>query len=366
MPIGSTLTNSVPAVGSSGTAYATSVNALLNEMKTAIEGTVPFSALSGSTLDMNNVPIIDASYVAFYNTTGTPSAAIAGRFVYSDGELWAVNSTGAIQITSGSGLNASAIGGIGGDYGSPNPASVQFVDAAWRYDFYDNYTALEYGYVRSAGVDIASGGHVATSNFAKLRYAGSTNLTFTFPDSVAAGGLKSLIQIDDAGNLKVNNATNQVTDVAYFANNISMAAGTAILHGSKYIQFVPQRGVCYVTAGALNTSTNVIAASGGSTTVKVSLPPMELGQRIKDIKLKGYKSTAGSLSFYLHTVTLGASAVETESAIGATATTTTSGVYTVNQTYTETVSSLNNYRLSITLPANTDSCWIIEITYDRV
>jgi hypothetical protein len=132
MPIGSPLSNSVASVGSSGTGYATTTNALLNEMKTAIEGTVPFSALSGSTLDLNNIPITDASYVAFYDQGSAPSAAIAGRFAYANGEMWVVNSTGAIQVTSGSGLNAAAIGGIAGDYGGANPASVRFVDAATR------------------------------------------------------------------------------------------------------------------------------------------------------------------------------------------------------------------------------------------
>lgn len=359
MPIGSTLTNDVPVVGASGTGYATAVNALLNEMKTAIEGTVPFSALSGSTLDMNNVPIIDAAYVAFYNTTGTPSAATPGRFVYSDGEMWAVNSTGAIQITSGGGLNAAAIGGIAGDYGSPNPASVRFVDAAWRYDFYDNYTALEYGYVRSAGLDIASGGHVATSNFAQLRYAGSSTLTFTLPSSVAAGGERSVVQIDSSGVLSTNSSGTPLVGTIHLTGDINISGN--IIRGTKYIEYAPQRGVCQVTAGALNTNTPLIAASGGSTTVKFSLPALPRGATITFINLKGYKSTGGSLSFQLSTVVLGASAVETETNVGSAGSTTTSGVYTATQTYSQVIAQYESYRLTLTLPANTDSCWCVEI-----
>ena len=357
MPIGSTLTNSVPAVGSSGTGYATAVNALLNEMKTAIEGTVPFSALSGSTLDMNNVPIVDAAYVAFYNTTGTPSAALAGRFVYSDGEMWAVNSTGAIQITSGGGLNAAAIGGIAGDYGGANPASVRFVDAALRYDFYDDYGGLAWAYVRGRGVDIAGG--ATSTNYAQLRYAGSSTLTFTLPSSVAAAAERSVVQIDSSGVLSTNSSGTPLIGTIHLTGDINISGN--IIRGTKYIEYAPQRGVCQVTAGALNTNTPLIAASGGSTTVKFALPALPRGATITFINVKGYKSTGGTASFQLSTVVLGASAVETETNIDSSATTTTSGIYTITKGYTQVVSQYDSYRLTLTLPANTDSCWCVEI-----
>lgn len=358
MPIGSTLTNSVPAVGSSGTGYATAVNALLNEMKTAIEGTVPFSALSGSTLDMNNVPIIDAAYVAFYNTTGTPSATTPGRFVYSDGEMWAVNSTGAIQITSGGSLNAAAIGGIAGDYGSPNPASVQFVDAAWRYDFYDNYSALEFGYVRTAGVDIASGGHVATSNFAQLRYAGSSTLTFTLPSSVAAAAERSVLQISDAGVMSTNSSGTPLVGTIHLTGDINFSGN--LVRSTRYIEYTPHRNDCYVTAGVLASNTNLVIVATGSCTFKVSLPPLPKNATITSITLKGYKTTGAALSAQLNTVTTGALGAETEVPVGSAISTSATGVYTATQGYTEVV-GFNCYRLTMTLPAIYDSCWCIEI-----
>lgn len=363
MPIGSTLTNSVPAVGSSGTAYATSVNALLNEMKTAIEGTVPFSALSGSTLDMDNVPIIDASYVAFYNTTGTPSAAIAGRFVYSDGELWAVNSTGAIQITSGSGLNASAIGGIGGDYGSPNPASVQFVDAAWRYDFYDNYTALEYGYVRSAGVDIASGGHVATSNFAKLRYAGSTNLTFTLPPTLPASN-RSVLTIDSTGAIKFNDGTSTVT------NDLVMAGTTRVreIGRKKTFSFSLLNsstsavgGVTYANdlVDTIHVDGIKVTANGNLGIITMMLEGLDIGTTITSVTIRTFKAGVGNTQCNFKESTDGTVTTLSTSAVD-----NTSGWRSITMSGTWSVTAGKQYYVRITTGNTNDIVTYVEVTYN--
>lgn len=357
MPIGSPLTNSVAAVGASGTGYATTTNALLTELKTAVEGTVPFSALSGSTLDLNNIPITDAQYVAFYDQGATPSAAIPGRIVYANGEMWAVNSTGAIQITSGTGLNAAAIGGIGGDYGSPNPALVSFVDAADRYDFYHDRTTFKWAYLRSRGIDIA-GAEIST-NYCQLRYAGSSVLTLTLPSSVAAAAERSVVQVDSAGQMSTNSSGTPLIGKLYISGDIDISGN--LIRGSRYIEYAPQRGVCHVTAGALNINSPLVIASGGSTTVKFGLPALPRGATISFINVKGYKSTAGVMTFQLSTVVTGASAVETETNIGSAGTSSTSGVYTATQSYTQVVSQYDSYRLTMTLPANTDSCWCVEI-----
>lgn len=96
------------------------------------------------------------------------------------------------------------------------------------------------------------------------------------------------------------------------------------------------------------------------------MPPLKRGSRIKSITLSGYKSTGGTASLQLYTVTTGAWAVETETAVGSSVTTTTSGNYTLQQTYTRTVAAGESFRLSVTLPANTDSVWCVSIGYDTI
>jgi hypothetical protein len=259
MPIGSPLTNSVASVGASGTGYATATNALLTELKAAVEGTVPFSALDGSVLDLDNVPMIDASYVAFYDASVVPSAAIAGRLVYANGEFWAVNSTGAIQLTSGVGLNAASIGGIAGDYGSPNPASLRFVDLATRYEFYDDYSTLTWAYTRARGLDIAAG---AISNvYCQLRYGGAATLTLTLPPALPASNRSALV-IDNTGAILFNSATNTVT------NDIVLAGTTRVREIGR------KKGWCFNfqedwLTGTGSAWSGLVTASGGSRGVRI-------------------------------------------------------------------------------------------------
>jgi hypothetical protein len=205
--IGTPLTSAIPAVSSAGPAYATAVNAVLTELKEAVEGTVPYSNLSGSILDLNNVPVDNAEYVRFYDSGVVPSSAIDARIVYAAGEFWFVNATGAIQITSGAGLNAASLGGISGDYGGANPASVRFVDSATRYDFYDDFSTLTWGYVRSRGIDISAG--AVSSFYCQVRFAGAASYTLTLPPAKPTSG-RSVVVMDDTGELFFNDSTNTV------------------------------------------------------------------------------------------------------------------------------------------------------------
>ncbi len=360
MPIGSSLTNSVPVVGASGTGYATAVNALLNEMKTAIEGTVPFSALSGSTLDMDNVPIIDAAYVAFYNNTGIPSAAIAGRFVYSDGELWAVNSTGAIQITSGSGLNAAAIGGIGGDYGGANPASVRFVDAATRYDFYDDYSTLTWAYQRSRGLDIAAG---ATSTvYAQLRYGGAGTLTFTLPPTIQASG-RSVLVMDDTGEILHNDGT-------YTIENDVVLVGSArvreISRKKTYaFNFYSDRLVGTGSAWSSSEDTNItkgviIGTKGTGGGAVKQIDGLDVGTTITSINIRINKQSTGNASSALYKCRDG-----TVTAVGlAGGTSSTSGWQNLTLSGTYAVESGYSYHVKVLVGDNNDVLESAEITYN--
>lgn len=306
MPIGSPLTSPIPAVGSSGTGYATSINTLLAEMKAAIEGDVPFSSLSGQYLAMGNLPIIEIQYAKFEDQVSAPSAAIQGRLVYAGGEFFAVNSTGAIQITSGGTLNAAALGGISGDYGGANPASVRFVDAATRYDFYDDYPGLAWAYQRSRGVDISAG--AVSSFFVSLRYGGAASYTLTLPPALPVSN-SSVVTIDSTGALLTNTAINTIT------NDIVLAGTSRVREIGKKLSFTfnwySDEGIGVGVGIGPNVVTGVVGSFGsgilvtavgiGGGVVKL-VNGLDVGSTITSVVVRMFKAGVASSSVYLYKV----------------------------------------------------------------
>jgi hypothetical protein len=59
----------------------------------------------------------------------------AGSAIYSQNEWYLVTAAGAVRVTLDGQLDAASLGGIGGDYGSPNPAAVTYVDTDGIYIF---------------------------------------------------------------------------------------------------------------------------------------------------------------------------------------------------------------------------------------
>lgn len=113
-----------------------------------------------------------------------------GAMYYDAGEFYLIDSTGVIQVTSLGHLNPSGFGGIGGDYGSPNPALVSYNNAASEYRFYVNpvgpvwagvaakYLLLEgtNGTVKVGVDDAISGNKIA--NFKSLPTSGVSFLAY--------------------------------------------------------------------------------------------------------------------------------------------------------------------------------------------
>lgn len=223
MSYGSPMTANIPTVGASGTQYATDVNEFLTEVRTTLESDVPFSALSGDELDLNNVPILDAEYITFYDQSVTPAASPTGRLESYQGNLYWVNTSGAVRLTSGAAIDVTTSGGIGGDYGT-GPEGFNFVNASARYEAYDNDTTNAWAYFRCFGVDIAAGS--TSTNMAQLRYGGAASLTFTFPATLPASN-RSVVVVSSAGQLAFNDATDTIT------NDIVLGGTTKIQHGDR-------------------------------------------------------------------------------------------------------------------------------------
>lgn len=284
MAIGDTITQAIPTVGTLGTGYATAVNAFLTEVKTRLESKVAFSSLLASgTLDMLGKPLANAQYVSFASQGVVPSGSPSGRFEYYNGEMYVVTAAGAVQLTSAGALSVTSAGGIGGDYGGANPAQVRFVDADERYDFYDDFSLGEWGYVRALGVDIAGG--VTSAVRARLAYGGVGSYVLTLPATLPAANTSVLV-VNNAGQMFHNDSTNTIT------NDLVLGAGAEIQHTNKVLtlSFLDAVSTDESNAGfTLDAAPVVIvgktpSTAAGSRTLILTVPLLP-GDRVKSITI---------------------------------------------------------------------------------
>lgn len=347
--IGDSFTQPIPAVSTSGTAYATQVNAVLTELVTRVSNPVPLSSLSGSELDLNNVPIVDAQYVALVNQSVSPGASPSGRIEQYQGNLYWIGPSGAVQITSGAGVNFTATGGFGGDYGGANPASARFVDAAERYEFYDDFSALDWAYIRGLGLDIANA--ATGTQYVQLRYGGVGSYTWTFPATLP-GANRSVLVVSSAGQVSHNDGTNTIT------NDIVLGGTTKIKHGTRTVHCGALSGL--TIAGSVNTALEYPIVGSAPWTYLVPIKP-ENNWKITSVTARITRSaTAGTASVELRknsaasVSTVGAAA--TSAATSSTITLTSSGL-------TETVVDNTTYHIKLSLPAVNDILIEIQYTY---
>lgn len=358
--IGTPLTSTIPAVNSPGPDYATGINDVLTELKEAVEGTVPYNVLSGSVLNLNNVPIDNAEYIRFYDSGVVPSSTIDARIVYAAGEFWFVNATGAIQITSGAGLNAASLGGIAGDYGGANPASVRFVDSATRYDFYDDFSTLTWGYARSRGIDISAG--AVSSFYCQVRFAGAASYTLTLPPAKPSSG-RSVVVMDDTGELFFNDSTNTVE------NDIKLAGAARVREvGLKKVYSFNHYSDLLIGTGASWTAsvdTNVnkgvvitVKGTGGGVTKQVD--GLVTGTTITAVTVRTNKTSTGTAAAALFKVRDGVATVV--GLVGGTST--SSGWTNLSLTGTYVVEAGCSYHVKVTVGDDNDIIESVEFTYN--
>lgn len=263
--IGDTITQTIPTVGSSGTAYATNVDLFLTEVKARLEAKVPRSSLADGLLDMNGNPIANVSYAHISNGLAAPTTPTNSLQAYL-GNLYWVNTGGAVQITSGTSLNTASLGGITGDYGGSNPAQFRFVDVDQEYYAYDNYSTGAWAYLWARGIDIAA---AATGvNRVRMVYGGAGSYTLTLPPAAPAS--TSLLKMSSAG---------AVTTAAAIVR-------TAVFHPSIY----------KLTGAWTFTTENSYVTSANPSTGVLDIPlTLPVGCTVTDVTLRVNKTSAGTV-----------------------------------------------------------------------
>lgn len=334
--IGEAISTSVPAVGTAGTTYASDINTLLEEFKTRLTQKVPLSSIDGtlstsSSLDMNNQPVKSAQYLGMYPQSGAPSGTPYGRLESYAGNLYYVDSSGAVQITVGGSLNASGIGGIVGDYGGVNPAKVTFVNASERYEFYDDMSLTQWAIIKSRQLELVD---EASTRVVTIKPSASiaASYSFTLPPNDPAAGV-SLLTLNSTGDVQlaesapVTNAFS-VGAVATFTADPVLSGATKIKHGNRTLSLP-----AHVDHGAsVADAIYGVTATGGGGIFRRRIAALRVGERIVSVTARVNKPGTGATAMVLkYTDSSGVA----QTVAGAGGTSTASGVQSI--TYTPTV-----------------------------
>lgn len=349
MAIGDPISQTIPAVNTPGTGYAEDINAFLTEVKTRLEARVPFSALlPSSDLNLDGKGLLNARYTNFALQSSGSGIPI-GSWYYLGNEFYAVTAAGTIQVTAGGQLNFAAVAGIGGDYGGANPAQVRFVDATKQYDFYDNFGATEWGYVRALGFDVAGGSVSAV--YARLLFAGASNQTYTLPPDDPASN-RSVLTMGSDGTIDHDQA---------ITNDILTSGSARVVHAARNMQIPTSGGQVLGGAWVYNAGGKWTTTS---TTNIMEFPNVALDARcrITSITAVVERTGAGTASLGMWVAT-GGSPVQYETD----ATSAGTGVVTLTKTfatpYTMTFPGLA-FALRVGLPNSGDEVLALWIGYD--
>lgn len=286
--IGDTITQPIPVVGTSGTAYATQINAFLTEVKTRLEAAIPVGSLLVGDIDLNNNALLGASYVGLYQNI-TPDTSATGSLQNINGDLYYIDSTGAIQLTTGGTINSSGIGGITGDYGGANPAQLRFDDGSKVYQHYDDFSGLAWAYTRQLGVDIA--GSSTSLVRARITWAGSSSMSVILPASLPASTV--LLQMDNTGQISATNTLDINT-------NITLSGTGKLVHGTRTIAGTFDT-VFSTTGGTLAlgmVGDSPIYTGSSGVTFYVKLPLVEANAAVTSVSIHATGTSTPTLSLF--------------------------------------------------------------------
>ena len=274
--IGDPITPSVPTVGSAGPQFATDINAILTEIVARLSTKVPLASVNfNSSLDLSGSDLLNIGNIVFANSLNTPSGSPFNRVAVFGGNLYYVNSAGAVQITSGSTLNAAALAGITGDYGGANPAQLNYVAIDTRYNFYANFGTGTWAYARALGFDVA-GGTTSTAR-ARLLWGGVANIDITLPTVLPSAN--RLMSIDNTGLITSGTSTALDTN-----NHITLTGTGQYKHGLR------TRSVLLSNTPFHSSGDNFLRVMSDATTEYVALPPLATHERLVNVTV-GFRGT---------------------------------------------------------------------------
>jgi hypothetical protein len=274
--IGDPITQPIPPVGTTGTAYASQIDAFLGEVQTRLQTQVPLSSLASGLFNLANNPLTNAQYVSLYPGTVTPTLP-SGSIQNYGGDLYWVTGTGAVKITSGNTINIAGVNGITGDYGGANPAQFRFVDTDQEFYAFDDFSLGQYGRLWAKNFDLSIG----NTGVSRVRFDATgvaSSYTLTLPSAPAA---QSLIQMGTSGTLT---ATNTLASNA----NLTLSGTGYVKRGNSIVYYIPVIGSLINTTGVAITTTNGLPGAGfiASTTAYIPLLLNNFEERIQSVVVR--------------------------------------------------------------------------------
>lgn len=285
---GDPITQSIPAVGSSGTQYATDIDLFLTEVKTRLQAKVPLTSLAAGTLDLNNNPITNAQYALLYPQTAAPTSPFSSLQNFG-GNLYWVNPSGAVQITSAGALNIAGVFGITGDYGGVNPAQFRFVDVDQEYYAYDDFAGGAYARIWAKNFDLAA----ASTGAVRVRISATgvgSSYTLGLPTTLPASILP--VVMDTAGALSTSGT---------LANLVTLTTSADRKHSDSWTGIVPLVPSTQYQSCAQDTAGDIFTVkSSANPWAFISMPHSTWGLRLGDrVKTMGCTFTAMGVGSYV-------------------------------------------------------------------
>jgi hypothetical protein len=328
--IGQDLGVDPPAVGATGPGYATTMNAAVQACIDAIEaGATTSTGLTvDSDLPMNGNDLTEAGSAQFENKTDAFTTPLA--LYFRSGNLYANDGSGnQVRLIVNGALDASSLGGIGGDYGGANPALASYDDANSKYLFKKNgtvYAAMEFGTARY--VASTSGNVVSVLAPASL----AASYTVTWPTAVPASNGSAMV-MSTAGvvSTTMTPSWTSVTASGAISGATVTTAEAGIRRGEATVSLSPFDARVW---DGVDDSTVSIARNGGTGTWYISLTASEYcliplhvtqGDRIKAVTVQVMDTNAGSgaVTAKLFKATFATAATRTQ--VGATQTSAADG-----------------------------------------
>lgn len=245
MPIGSDLNLTLPEVGDAASVAAARIVDTLEKLAAACEGDVPGAAVDiSANLDLQANGVTSTAFVGLDNLADSNDGLPGYLFRYQN-NLWFVHPDGAFQVTDGVGLNASGIGGIGGDYGAGDESVDYDATNDW-YNFTDH--PGDWSDLRVNGIrlkDPSAGSIRLIADTASV----SSDQDWAF--KALAATTSGIVTQTSAG---VTGVTSSVADAFTFGGNLTVNGTFSRSGGPDLVMTVqPTCGVSAALAGASDT-----------------------------------------------------------------------------------------------------------------
>lgn len=386
--IGESMGLTIPAVGTSGTAYASQINTALETIQTTLAQLVtPASFNINTYIDMGTNSIRNATYLNLPNYTGTSSSNTNTLYSVS-GELYYRDGTGAaVQVTDGGTLSITAASGIGGDYPTDTDASFKYKTSETNYYAFSSVASevlagLVLGDVRIVSKSATGVGYGLTATYVGIsKTTGGTSYTLTLPN--AAPGSTSLWQVTSGGTVSYSNTvsaavTLSATLTCAAISSSSTITSTNTVKGDKLYHSgttrlqLPASCATFLGTAALGTSGSIPKATPGTSagnSVVFGLP-MRDDETITKIAFFAIPGTSCTVSYRLVSTQI-VTGTPTDT-IGATQTEAMTAPTGELEEYTVTVGPWNStssvhtyYSLQIWSSQSDTNIYGITITYRR-